>query len=359
MENYEKKLINKYIDNSFDNKEAINNMIDRDAKDENQKMIGKLALEDKKLTKDVANFALEESINPSDEKTKTNKLIDIAFDNKEAMNKIIDKDAKNENEKMLGKLALEDKKLTKDVANFALEENTNPSDDKTKIEKGIDIAFDNKEAMKKIIDRDVKDENQKMIGKLALEDKKLTKDVANFALEEGESISKKLDDFSEKKDLKESDYFKFASQNRKEIYKGLNVIFDNHETLNKMTSNLEPDSNARIFLKNEKFTREMTDLALNDGENLAENAQKLSESNENLVDYAKFITNSGKELDDIAKVIDNNKSAVNSLIDIAIEDTETREALKSINDNCNIEGLVTGVRICAGVVDFFNECSIF
>ena len=37
------------------------------------------------------------------------------------------------------------------------------------------------------------------IGKLALEDKKLREDVANFALEEGESISKKLDDFSEKK----------------------------------------------------------------------------------------------------------------------------------------------------------------
>ena len=64
MENYEKKLINKYIDNAFDNKEAMKKNIDRDAKDENQKMIGKLALEDKKLTKDVADFALEESINP-------------------------------------------------------------------------------------------------------------------------------------------------------------------------------------------------------------------------------------------------------------------------------------------------------
>ena len=288
-----------------------------------------------------------------------NKFIDIAFDNKEAMKKNIDRDVKDENQKIIGKLALENKKLTKDIANFALEENANPSDEKTKIKKGIDIAFDNKEAINKIIDRDVKDENQKKIGKLALEDKKLTKDVANFSLEEGESISKKLDDFSEKKDLKESDYFKFASQNRKEIYKGLNVIFDNHETLNKMTSDLEPDSNARIFLKNEKFTRDMTDLALNDGENLAENVQKLSESNENLVDYARFISNSGKELDDIAKVLDRNTHAVNSLIDIAIEDTETREALKSINNNCNIEGLVTGVRICAGVVNFFNECSIF
>ena len=126
-----------------------------------------------------------------------------------------------------------------------------------------------------------------------------------------------------------------------------------------MTSDMDPGSNARIFLKNEKLTRDMTDLALNDGEKLAENVQKLSESNENLVDYARFISNSGKELDDIAKVLDRNTHAVNSLIDIAIEDTETREALKSINNNCNIEGLVTGVRICAGVVDFFNECSIF
>ena len=288
-----------------------------------------------------------------------NKYIDNAFDNKEAMKKIIDEDAKDENQKMIGKLALEDKKLTKDVANFALEENTNPSDEKTKIKKGIDIAFDNKEAINKIIDRDVKDENWKKIGKLALEDKKLTKDVANFALEEGESISKKLDDFSEKKDLKESDYFKFASQNRKEIYKGLDVIFDNHETLNKMTSDMEPGSNARIFLKNEKFTREVTDLALNDGENLTENVQKLSKSNGNLVDYTRFISNSGKELDDIAKVLDRNTRAVDSLIDIAIEDRETRESLKYINNNCNIEDIVTGVKICAGVVNFFNECSIF
>ena len=168
-----------------------------------------------------------------------------------------------------------------------------------------------------------------------------------------------MDDFSEKKDLKESDYFKFASQNRKEIYKGLDVIFDNHETLNKMTSDMEPDSDARIFLKNEKFTREMTDLALNDGENLAKNAQKLSESNENLVDYTRFISNSGKELDDIAKVLDRNTSAVDSLIDIAIEDRETRESLNFINNNIYIEDIVTGVKICAEVVNFFNECSIF
>jgi hypothetical protein len=64
MENYEKKLINKYIVNGFDNKEEMKKIIDRDAKEEKQKIIGKLALEDKKLTKDVANFALEESINP-------------------------------------------------------------------------------------------------------------------------------------------------------------------------------------------------------------------------------------------------------------------------------------------------------
>jgi hypothetical protein len=288
-----------------------------------------------------------------------NKFIDIAFDNKEAMKKNIDRDVKDENQKIIGKLALENKKLTKDIANFALEENANPSDEKTKIKKGIDIAFNNKEAINKIIDRDVKDENQKKIGKLALEDKKLREDVANFALEEGESISKKLDDFSEKKDLKESDYFKFASQNRKEIYKGLDVIFDNHEILNKMTSEMDQGSNARIFLKNEKFTREMTDLALNDGENLAENVQKLSESNENLVDYTRFISNSGKELDDIAKVLDRNTRAVDSLIDIAIEDRETRESLKFINNNIYIEDIVTGVKICAEVVNFFNECSIF
>ena len=210
MENHKKKTINKYIDNAFDNKEAMKKIIDEDAKDENQKMIGKLALEDKKLTKDVANFALEESINPSDEKTKMNKLIDIAFDNKEAMKKNIDRDVKDENQKMIGKLALEDKKLTKDVANFALEENTNPSDEKTKIKKGIDIAFDNKEAINKIIDRDVKDENQKMIGKLALEDKKLTKDVANFALEENTN----------------------PSDEKTKIKKGIDIAFDNKEAIN-------------------------------------------------------------------------------------------------------------------------------
>ena len=122
---------------------------------------------------------------------------------------------------------------------------------------------------------------------------------------------------------------------------------------------MEPDSDARIFLKNEKFTRDMTELALNDGENLAENAQKLSESNGNIVDYSRFISNSGKELEDIAKVLDRNTHAVDSLIDIAIEDRETRESLKFINNNMNIEDIVIGVEICAGVVNFFNECSIF
>jgi hypothetical protein len=62
--------MNKFIDITFNNKEAMKKNIDRDVKDENQKIIGKLALEVKKLTKDVANFALEESINPSDEKKK-------------------------------------------------------------------------------------------------------------------------------------------------------------------------------------------------------------------------------------------------------------------------------------------------
>ena len=103
----------------------------------------------------------------------------------------------------------------------------------------------------------------------------------------------------------------------------------------------------------------MTDLALNGGEKLAKNIQKLSELNENLHDYTRFISNSGKELDDIAKVLNKNTRAVDSLIDIAIEDRETRETLKYINNNCDIEGFVTGVKICAGVVNFFNECSIF
>ena len=70
-----------------------------------------------------------------------NKFIDIAFDNKEAMKKNIDRDVKDENQKIIGKLALENKKLTKDIANFALEENANPSDEKTKIKKGYRYCF--------------------------------------------------------------------------------------------------------------------------------------------------------------------------------------------------------------------------
>ena len=112
-------------------------------------------------------------------------------------------------------MALKNKKLTKDVINFAWEEKNNPSDQKTQINKGLDIAFDNKKVVSEIIDESEEDKNLKEIGKMALEDKNLTKDVVNFALDEGKELSNDFKKLSENKNnFKTSDYFKFASKKK-------------------------------------------------------------------------------------------------------------------------------------------------
>jgi hypothetical protein len=102
----------------------------------------------------------------ADKKKQINDHIDYAFDNKEIVKEIIDS-SKDEDLKFAGNLALKDKKLTKDVANFCLDEQENPSDEKNQINKGLDIAFDNKETVEEIIDSS-KDETFKYAGKLAL-----------------------------------------------------------------------------------------------------------------------------------------------------------------------------------------------
>ena len=108
-----------------------------------EESIVKKISEDKKLTKDLMMFAIKEKNNPSDEKTQMDKLVDIAFDNKKTVGELVDS-SKDENAKMLSEIALKDKKLTKDVINFGLDEQKNPSDEKTQINKAVDIAFDNK-----------------------------------------------------------------------------------------------------------------------------------------------------------------------------------------------------------------------
>ena len=152
-----------------------------------EESIVKKISEDKKLTKDLMMFAIKEKNNPSDEKTQMDKLVDIAFDNKKTVGELVDS-SKDENTKMLGKIALKDKKLTKDVINFGLDEQKNPSDEKTQINKAVDIAFDNKKTVGELIDSS-KDENAKMLSEIALKDKKLTKDVINFGLDEQKNPS--------------------------------------------------------------------------------------------------------------------------------------------------------------------------
>lgn len=342
----------------FQNKEPIKEVIKNSNEDETTKKAAIFALEHEKLTKDVINFAKEEEKNPSDEKTKIDKGVDIAFNNKEDVEELINT-SKDENTKKVGKLALKNKKLTKDVINFAVEENNNPSDQKTQINKGLDIVFDNKKAVSEIIDESEEDKKLKKIGKIALEDKNLTKDVVNFALDEGKELSNDFNEFSKnKKNLKTSDYFKFASKKKKQINKAFGVAYKNKKALQKMNDN--PKTNLNLALNHMGLTTGLTDLALRDDGKLPEKIEEFSKNeNKDVFDCAKFICNNHQDLSDAAKILNNNKGEVKDIINTCIEDREYRESLNDIVDNYDLEGLAAAVEFGAGVVNFVNECNIF
>jgi len=342
----------------FQNKEPIKELIKNSNEDEKTKKALTFSLEHEKLTKDVINFAKEEEKKPSDEKTKIDKGVDIAFNNKEDIEELINT-SKDKKKKKIGKLALKNKKLTKDVINFAWEEKNNPSDQKTQINKGLDIAFDNKKVVSEIIDESEEDKNLKEIGKIALEDKNLTKDVVNFALDEGKELSNDFKKLSENKNnLKTSDYFKFASKKKKQVNKAVDVIYKNKEALQKM--NDDPKTNLNLALNHPRLFKGITNLALrNDGE-IPEKIEEFSEKkNKNIFSCAKFISQNGKSLSDTAKILNQNKSEVQDIINTCVEDSETKECLNNIVENYNLETLATAVEVGAGIINFFDECNIF
>jgi hypothetical protein len=291
-----------------------------------------------------------------DKKKQINDHIDYAFDNKEIVKEIIDS-SKDEDLKFAGNLALKDKKLTKDVANFCLDEQENPSDEKNQINKGLDIAFDNKETVKEIIDSS-KDKNLKFAGNLALKDKKLTKDVANFALDQGEILQEKFENFSQNKEMKTSDYLEFASDNLTQVNKAMNILFDNKNTIKKMNDDQETDLN--LALNHENLTRGFAHLALKDRANFPKQIEEFSEKkDQDVYDYAKFISRNNQDILQASRILNQNKYEVNDMIDTCFEDRETKETLKEVVNNYDLEGLATAVIIGANVVDFFSNCSIF
>ena len=345
------------LDLVFKFKEPIKKEINNSNEDKKTKKAMIFALDHEKFTKDVANFASEEIENPSDDKTRINKGVDIAFDNKEAVKDLIN-NTEDENLKKVGDIALKDKKLTKDVANFVLDEQRNPSDDKAKINKGIDIAFDNKETVKDIINTNVENEDLKKVGEIALKDKKLTKDVTNFALDEGEKINEELNEFSKKEDIKTSDYFKLASDNREQVDKALDVIFDNKKAVNDLITDKKSD--AGFAINHEKFTRDVAHLAIEDGQKMADNIEEFNKKEDKKVfDYTKFMTNNNNEIYDAARVLNENPAAVSDIINTYVEDEDTREVLNFVNDNVDLEGLANFAVGCAHVVNSFEDCIIF
>ena len=322
-----------------------------------EESIVKKISEDKKLTKDLMMFAIKEKNNPSDEKTQMDKLVDIAFDNKKTVGELVDS-SKDENTKMLGKIALKDKKLTKDVINFGLDEQKNPSDEKTQINKVVDIAFDNKKTVGELIDSS-KDENAKMLSEIALKDKKLTKDVINFGLDEGENIKNKFNEFTKNKNgLKTSDYFEFASKNPMQTIKALNIISNNEKGFKKL--NNDPKAPLNIALDNKNLSNSIIGLALKDNANIPKKIENFAEKNYvSGSDCAKFIYQNGKELHDVAKVLNNNKQDVKNIINTFVEDEESRKCYENIVDDTDLEGLAHAIEIGAFIYDAFSDCTIF
>ena len=352
----EKTQMDKLVDIAFDNKKTVGELVDS-SKDENTKMLGKIALKDKKLTKDVINFGLDEQKNPSDEKTQINKAVDIAFDNKKTVGELIDS-SKDENAKMLSEIALKDKKLTKDVINFGLDEQKNPSDEKTQINKAVDIAFDNKKTIDELINTS-KDEDAKELQKAFMTDKKLTKDVINFGLDEGENIKNKFNEFTKNKNgLKTSDYFEFASKNPMQTFKALNIISNNEKGFKKL--NNDPKAPLNIALDNKNLSNSIIGLALKDNAKIPKKIENFAEKNNvSGSDCAKFIYQNGKELHDVAKVLNNNKQDVKNIINTFVEDEESRKCYKNIVDNTDLEGLAHVVEVGAIIYDAFSDCTIF
>ena len=352
----EKTQMDKLVDIAFDNKKTVDELVDS-SKDENRKRLGKIALKDKKLTKDVINFGLDEQNNPSDEKTQMDKLVDIAFNNKKTVGELINT-SKDENTKMLSEIALKDKKLTKDVIDFGLDEQKNPSDEKTQINKAVDIAFDNKKTIDELINTS-KDEDAKELQKAFMTDKKLTKDIINFGLDEGENIKNKFSEFSKNKiELKTSDYFEFASKNKKQTIKALNIISKNEKGFKKL--NNDPKAPLNIALDNKNLSTSIIGLALKDNAKIPKKIENFAEQKYvSGKDCAKFIYQNGEELHDVAKVLSNNKQDVKNIINTFVEDEESREEYKYIVDNTSFEGVATAIEFGAAVYDLFSDCTIF
>lgn len=352
--------MDKNLDLLFDNKEIAKQMVNNSNEDQKTKKALTFALEHEKFTRDVTKFCSEETENPSDEKTQVNKGVDIAFDNKEAVKDLInsnteDKD-KNEDIK-IADILLEDKKLTKDAINFALDENKNPSDEKTQISKGLDIDFDNKKAVKNIIHKEIKDENLKKVGDIMMEDKKLTKDVINFVEDEGKELEKSINEFSNKENKETSDYFKFASNNKMQVNKALDTIFDNKKTIKKMINTSE-EKNISLFLDHENLARDATDLALNKGEKISNEFKEFSQSSQGVNDYTRLIRNSENKIEDTLKIINRNPKELKHIIDICGESHEQKESLKGLVDLSTQFDPETSTSLivgCANAVEFFND----
>jgi hypothetical protein len=158
--------------------------------------------------------------------------------------------------------------------------------------------------------------------------------------------------------MKTSDYLEFASDNLTQVNKAMNVLFDNKNTIKKMNDDQETDLN--LALNHENLTRGFAHLALKDRANFPKQIEEFSEKkDQDVYDYAKFISRNNQDILQASRILNENKYEVNDMIDTCVEDRETKENLKEIVNNCDLEGLANAVIIGANVVDFFSNCSIF
>ena len=214
--------------------------------------------------------------------------LDLAFKYKKSAKKIINNSDEDQKVKDVANFALDHEKFTKDVAKLVLEEGTNVSesineysnqeekstfkfmsDNKRPINKSLDVAYDNKETVKEIIDKVDVDKNLQKVANFSLEHENFTKDVVNLAMDDGEKVENSFKNFSKKEEKNVFDYVGLVADNKEPIRDSVNVALENKQSIRDIMEEYGNEDLKNIVdfaLENESLTRGVVDFALGTAE---------------------------------------------------------------------------------------------
>ena len=233
---------------------------------------------------------------------------------------------------------------------------------KNSVSNSLDVAFQLKEPAKKIInENDMLNEKQKKVANFALDHEKLTKDVVNFAMEDGEEFGNNIHDFSEK-EKNAVNYAKFAKENKEPINKLVDIALDNKDSIkdavNECDGGIKKVTN--IALDHEKLTKDVANLTLEQGENVATALDNFSKKeNKNIMEYTKLGLSLYEPIHECQDVIFDNKEQVKEIIDDNVEDGALKEVMKfGLRHETLTRTTVEVVNFCASKM-VNDGCSIF